>query len=143
MNRYARAPAVLAAGVLGTGTGSTGVVRQSIVVTEAVDGEPGELRQVPVSADVCRSTVTAKDALDCAPHADPASIAASAIAPAAHPLRHGAPMRPTVFADCIRNLPHAMVGDQYVTVKTRASVPEQEPSAQVPPWPEAIVPLIE
>jgi len=118
-----------------------GWVRQSIVVTDAVDGEPGELRQVPTSAAVCRSTVTAKGALDCAPHADPASIAASAIVPTAHPLRHGARLRPAAFAGCIQNLPHAMVGDQYVTVKTRAEVPEQEPSAQVPPWPEAMEPL--
>jgi hypothetical protein len=36
-----------------------------------------------------------------------------------------------------------MVGDQYVTVKTRASVPEQEPSAHVPPWPEAMEPFTE
>jgi hypothetical protein len=34
-----------------------------------------------------------------------------------------------------------MVVDQYVMVKVRPSVPEQEPSAHVPPWPAAIVPF--
>ncbi len=34
-----------------------------------------------------------------------------------------------------------MVADQYVTVKTRASVPLQVPVAHVPAWPETIEPV--
>jgi hypothetical protein len=89
------------------------VLWQSIVTTDAWAGdEPGVVWQVPVSAEVCRSTVTAKDDVDCPAHADPVSASASASAPARLPLRHGARERSMAFATRIQNLPHAMVGDQ-------------------------------
>ena len=87
--------------------------------------------------------MTEKDPLAAPAHAPVVNAMASAIAPTWQPRRHGARAHPKAFATCIRLLPHAMVVDQYVMVKTRASVPEQEPSAQVPPWPETIEPVIE